>query len=305
MAHANETRDWRIYLDFAKVLIDEARRLYADEDLGLHLDQTAYALDATTIDLCLSLFPWAKFRKAKGAIRLHTLMDLRGSIPTMIVVSHGKIHETSILKLMTFEPGAIYVMDRGYVDFTSLYRIDQSSAFFVVRCKNALRFKRRYSHPIDKATGLQSDQTVVLTTFYPRKNYPDALRRVRYRDPETGVLYTFLTNNVRLPALTIAQLYRRRWQIELFFKWIKQHLRIKAFYGTSENAVKTQVWIAISVYALVAIAKKRMELDLSLYTILQILSVSLFGKAPVLQVFSNRTDTERDDMIYKQLTLFD
>ena len=192
LAHANETRDWRIYLDFAKVLIDEARRLYADEDLGLQLDQTAYALDATTIDLCLSLFPWAKFRKAKDAIRLHTLMDLRGSIPTMIVVSHGKIHETSILKLMTFEPGAIYVMDRGYVDFTSLYRIDQSSAFFVVRCKNALRFKRRYSHPIDKATGLQSDQTVVLTTFYPRKNYPDALRRVRYRDPETGVLYTFL-----------------------------------------------------------------------------------------------------------------
>jgi hypothetical protein len=305
LAHANETRDWRIYMGFAQVLISSARRLYANEDLGMDLGQALYALDSTVIDLCLSLFPWAKFRKRKAAIKLHTLLDLRASIPVMIVISDGKAHDTNILALMEFEPDAIYVMDRGYVDFPSLHRIDLSKAFFVTRAKKRFRFKRRYSHPVDKSTGVQSDQTIVLAGFYPKQSYPEPLRRIRYIEPKEGKRYVFLTNNFSLPAATIAMIYHSRWQIELFFKWIKQHLRIKAFYGTSENAVRTQVWIAISVYVLVAITKKRMELSQSLYTILQVLSVSLFEKVPLSLAFSQIDDDSSDDTLHEQLTLFD
>ena len=264
LAHANEVRDWRIYADFAQVLIGIARRLYANDDFGVELDQTVYALDATTIDLCLSLFPWAKFREKKGAVKLHTLLDLRGGIPSLVIITHGKVHDVNILDDLAVEAGAIYIMDRGYLDFARLYSIHQSMAFFVTRAKSNFDFKRLYSHPVDKSMGVQSDQTIVLKNFYPKKYYPEKLRRIRYLDIEKNKRLVFLTNNFTLPALTIAELYRCRWKVELFFKWIKQHLRIKKFFGTSENAVKTQIWIAISVYVLVAIVKKRLNLKGSL-----------------------------------------
>ena len=260
LAYTNENRDWRIYADFAQVLIHIARKLYANEDLGLELDQTVYALDSTTIDLCLSLFPWARFRKRKGAVKMHTLLDLRGNIPVFIEITDGKVHDVNILDNIIPEPGSFYVMDKAYVDFTRLFTISQSLAFFVVRAKSNFNYRRLYSHPVDKSEGVKSDQTIVLTGFYPAKQYLGKLRRIRYFDKERNKNLTFLTNNFILPALTIAKLYKYRWQIELFFKWIKQHLRIKAFYGNSENAVKTQIWIAISVYVLVAIIKKRLNL---------------------------------------------
>jgi hypothetical protein len=287
LANANQVRDWRIYANFAQVLIHIARSLYANEDFGLELDQTVYALDSTTIDLCLALFPWAKFRKRKGAVKLHTLLDLRGSIPTVIFITHGKVHDIQFLDHLLKEPGAIYLMDRGYVDFARLYKIQQSMAFFVTRTKRNFNFKRLYSHPIDKASGLQCDQTIVPMNFYAKKDYPEKLRRIRFFDFEKNKHLVFLTNNFILPALTITELYRCRWRVELFFKWIKQHLRIKVFYGTTENAVKTQIWTAISVYVLVAIIKKRLNLDSSLYTILQILSVTVFEKTPILQALSS------------------
>ena len=304
LAHANETRDWRIYADFAQVLIQTARELYAAEDFGLELDRTVYALDATIIDLCLSVFPWAKFRKGKAAVKLHTLLDLRGSIPVVISITHGKIHDVNILDELLIEAGAVYIMDRAYVDFARLYRIHQSQAFFVTRAKSNFVFKRLYSQPVDKSTGVRVDQTVTVTGFYTLKGYPDKLRRICYLDAETNKRLVFLTNNFTLPAQVIAQLYKCRWQVELFFKWIKQHLRIKAFYGTTENAVKTQIWIAISVYVLVAIVKKRLKLDRSLYTILQILSVSLFEKTPILQALSHIDYDETMDDDDNQLNLF-
>ncbi len=304
LADANENRDWRIYADFAQVLIAEARGLYADEDFGVELDNTVYALDASTIDLCLSLFPWAKFRRTKGAVKLHTLLNLRGSIPEFIHISDGKLHDVNVLDMMIPETGSIYVMDRGYVDFKRLYALHQATAFFVTRAKSNLRCKRRYSHPVDKTTGLRCDQTIVLTGVRSKKDYPETMRRVVYRDAETTKRFVFLTNNFVLPALTIAQLYKARWQVELFFKWIKQHLRIKAFYGTSENAVKTQIWIAVCVYVLVAIVKKHLGLDHSLYTILQILSVGLFEKTPVLRAFPGYDSRNDIDDSCKQLKLF-
>ncbi len=286
LAHANQVRDWRICADFAHVLIGQARILYAKEDFGLQLKQTVYAFDATTIDLCLSLFPWAQFRQRKGAIKLHTLMDLRGSIPTLIFVTHGKVHEVNLLDDLVIEPGAIYIFDRGYLDFARLYKIHRAGAFFIIRAKSNFRFRRLYSQKADKAKGVQADQIIELHGFYARKDYPDRLRRIRYYDAEKKKRLIFLTNNFILPATTIAELFRCRWKIELFFKWIKQHLRIKAFYGTSENAVKTQIWIAISVYVLVAIIKKKLKVKASLYTMLQILSVSLFEKTPLFQLLS-------------------
>lgn len=291
MAHANETRDWRIYADFAQVLIKIARELYAEEDFGLELDQTVYAFDSTILDLCLSVFPWAKFRKGKAGIKLHTLLDLQGNIPVIIRITPAKIHDVNILDDLLFEAGAIYVFDRAYVDFARLYRIHQSRAFFLSRAKSNFVFKRLYSQPVDKSTGVRADQIIMVTGFYTLKDYPKKLRRIRYFDSVTKKRLVFLTNNFDLPASTIAQLYKCRWQVELFFKWIKQHLRIKAFYGTTENAVKTQIWVAISIYVLVAIVKKRLKLDRSLYSILQILSVSLFEKTPILQVLS-ATDYE-------------
>ena len=305
LAHANEVRDWRIYADFAQGLIARARVLYADEPFGLELDHTIYALDSTTIDLCLSLFPWATFRKRKGAVKLHTLLDVRANIPTAVYVTTGKVHDVNILDALAIEAGAIYLIDRAYLDCARLYRIHQSQAFFVTRAKSTTDLRRLYSHPVDKATGLQCDQTVVFANFYPHQNYPETLRRIRFRDPETGKRLVFLTNNFLLPARTIALLYKYRWAIELFFKWIKQHLRLKAFFGTSENAVKTQVWIAISVYVLVAIVKKEIPLPCSLYTILQVLSVNLFEKTPILQAFSNDDYKERKEPEYGQLYLFD
>jgi len=305
LAKANENRDWRIYADFAQVLIHIARKLYANEDFGVELEQTVYALDSTTIDLCLSLFPWARFRKHKGAVKVHTLLDLRGSIPTFIQITDGKVHDVNILDEIIPEPGAFYIMDRGYLDFLRLYTLHQHSAFFITRAKKRFRFHRIYSHPIDKSTGLQCDQTIVLTGFYPSMFYPEKLRRIRYFDHETGKRFVFLANNFTLPALTITQLYKCRWQIELFFKWIKQHLRIKAFFGTSENAVKTQIWIAISVYVLVAIMKKRLCLNLSLYTTLQILSVTLFEKFPLSQVLTDLKYNSMDTYFSNQLQLFD
>jgi hypothetical protein len=286
LAHANETRDWRIYADFAQILIAQTRELYTGEDLGIDLDSNIYALDSTTIDLCLSLFPWARFRKTKGAIKLHTLMNLRGSIPEFILISDGKLHDVNILDILIPEPGAYYVMDRAYIDFGRLYEWHQAKTFFVTKAKGNFKFKRRYSHRVDKSTGVLCDQTVLLTTFYPAKAYPVPLRRIKYFDQEKGKRLVFLTNDFDLPALTIAQIYRARWQIELFFKWIKQHLRVKAFYGTSFNAVKTQIWIAVSTYLLVAIVKKELRLELSLYTILQVLSLSLFERMPILQAFA-------------------
>ena len=282
LADANESHDWRIFADFAQVLIAIARPLHARDPIGVDLEQSLYALDSTTIDLCLSLFPWAKFRRRKAAVKMHTLLDLHGNIPTFIRVTSGDVHDVNILDEIMPEAGAFYVMDRAYIDFQRLYVFTLSSAFFVVRTKSNVLIQRRYSHPVDKNTGVRSDQTVILTSFESASAYPDALRRVSYFDVETNKRLKFLTNNFVLPALTIAQIYKCRWQVELFFKWIKQHLRIKAFYGTSENAVKTQIWIAVSVYVLVAIVRKRLGLEASLYQTLQILSVTLFEKTPIL-----------------------
>jgi DDE family transposase/uncharacterized protein DUF4372 len=293
LANANQVRDWRIYADFAQVLIGQARRLYANDEFGVDLDQTAYALDSTTIDLCLTLFPWAKFRRHKAAVKLHTLLDLRGSIPSWVVITDGKVHDVNLLDQLVFEAGAFYIFDRGYLDFARLYRIHQSSAFFVTRAKSNFEFHRLCSQPVDKSTGVLSDQIIRLKVFYSRQGYPEKLRRVHYLDADSNRRLVLLTNNFTLSARDIADLYRCRWQVELFFKWIKQHLRIKAFYGTTDNAVKTQVWIAISVYVLVAIVKKQLNLDQSLYSILQVLSVTLFEKTPILRAFS-ATDTEQE-----------
>jgi len=304
LAHANQVRHWRIYADFAQILITQARTLYANEDFGVELKQTVYAFDATTIDLCLSLFPWAQFRQRKGAIKLHTLLDLRGNIPTLIFVTHGKVHEVNLLDELFVEPGAIYILDRGYLDFARLYKIHQAHAFFIIRAKSNFRFRRIYSQPVDKSKGVQVDQIIELHGFYVHKDYPERLRRIRYFDAEKNKRLIFLTNHFTLSAFTIAELFRCRWKIELFFKWIKQHLRIKAFYGTSENAVKTQIWIAISVYVLVAIVKKQLKVDLSLYTMLQILSVTLFEKTPLLQLLSQIDPKETESDFPNQLKLF-
>jgi len=306
LADANEKRDWRIYADFAQVLINIARDLYVDDDFGVELDETVYALDASTIDLCLSLFPWAKFRKTKGAIKLHTLLDLRGSIPTFLSITDGKVHDVNILDELIPEPGAFYIMDRGYLDFERLYVLNQCMAFFIIRSKRNTKFRRLYSRQVDKSTGLRCDQTIVLSGVNTADEYPEKLRRVKYFDSSTDKRFSFLTNNFIVPALVIAELYRCRWQVELFFKWIKQHLRIKSFYGTSMNAVKTQIWIAVSVYVLVAIVKKRLRLnDLSLYTILQILSVTLFEKSSLLEVLTQSQYNISGIYQDKQLKLFD
>jgi IS4 transposase len=305
LAGANESRDWRIFADFAQVLIRIARPLYAADPIGVDLDHSVYALDSTTIDLCLSLFPWAKFRRHKGAVKMHTLLDLHGNIPTFISITSGKVHDVRILDEITPEAGAFYVMDRGYVDFERLYVFTLSSAFFVVRTKSNVLIQRRYSHPVDKTTGVRSDHTVILTAGNSVKAYPDQLRRVSYLDAKTRKRFKFLTNNFSLPALTIALIYKSRWQVELFFKWIKQHLRIKAFYGTSENAVKTQIWVAVSVYVLVAIVRKRLALGSSLYQILQILSVTLFEKTPILQALQSSDSQEELPGSGNQLILFD
>lgn len=304
LANANQVRDWRIYADFAHVLIQSARELYRDEPFGLELKQTVYALDATTVDLCLSLFPWAQFRRKKSAVKLHTLLDLRGSIPTVVIVTGGQIHEVNILDQLLWEAGAIYLMDRGYLDFRRLYRLHQSGAFFVTRAKKRFDCRRLYSQGVDKNTGLQCDQIVLLNNPVPKRGYPERLRRVRYYDQINHQRLVFLTNNFLLPALTIAKLYQCRWKVELFFRWIKQHLRIKAFYGTSPNAVSTQIWIAISVYLLVAILKKRLHLERSLHSILQILSLSLFEKIPILQALSGPQCDEIDPNLCNQLNLF-
>jgi hypothetical protein len=305
LANANATRDWRIYCEFAQSLIGTARRLYADEPFGVDLKDTVYALDATTIDLCLSVFPWAPFRSTKAAIKLHTLLDLRGNIPSFIFISDGKLHEVNILDQLVPEPGAFYVMDRGYIDFERLSRFDEAGSFFVTRAKSNLKVQRRYSHPVDRNTGLICDQTVVLTGFYSRKGFESPLRRIKFKDPESGKTLVFLTNNFALPALTITKLYRLRWQIELFFKWIKQHLRIKAFFGTSENAVKTQIWIAVSVYVLVAIVKKRLKLSASLYEILQILSLTMFERIPLHQLLTLSEPDPTMSVAVSQLNLFE
>jgi hypothetical protein len=305
LADANESRDWRIVADFAQVLITIAKPLYATEPFGVDLAATVYAFDSTTIDLCLALFPWARFRQTKGAIKLHTLLDLRGNIPEVVYLSDGKLHDVKALDVLVPLPGAYYVLDRGYLDFGRLFRFQELGAFFVTRAKTNLQFVRRYSHPVDKATGLQCDQTIALTGPKTATLYPLPLRRIRYTDPDTGKRLVFLTNDFTLPALTIAQLYKARWQVELFFKWIKQHLRIKAFYGTSANAVKIQVWVAISVYVLVAIVKKRLGLSQSLYTILQVLSVTLFEKVPIYQALALMPDTTSAGEGCNQLLLFD
>jgi len=304
LAEANEMRDWRIYADFAQHLIRLARQLYHKEALAVELQNTVYALDATTIDLCLSLFPWARFRETKGAVRLHTLLDLRGNIPSFIHISDGKLHEVNVLDIIPLETGAFYIMDRGFLDFSRLHAVTRASAFFVIRAKSNLKCRRLYSHPVDKVTGVVCDQSILLTLPKSAGDYPDKLRRVRYYDAETEKTLVFLTNNFLLPAITIAQLYKQRWQVELFFKWIKQNLRIKSFYGTSENAVKTQIWIAVSVYLIVAIIKKRLNIQESLYTILQVLSVSLFERTSMFQLltfYDYINDTGRD---LNQLNLF-
>ena len=305
LAEANESRDWRIYADFAQVLIGIARPLYARDPIGVDLDQSLYALDSTTIDLCLSLFPWARFRKHKAAVKMHTLLDLHGNIPTFISITDGKVHDVNILDEFLPEAGAFYIMDRGYVDFERLFEFTLSSAFFVVRTKSNVLLQRRYSHAVDKTTGVRSDHTVILTAMDSATAYPDALRRVTYLDVETKKRFKFLTNNFTLPALTIAQIYKCRWQVELFFKWIKQHLRIKTFFGTSENAVKTQIWIAVSVYVLVAIVRKRLGLEASLYQILQILSVTLFEKTPILRALQAPDFENELGDSGNQLILFD
>jgi hypothetical protein len=305
LADANELRDWRIYFEFAQRLIVKARALYASEDFGVELANTVYALDATTIDLCLSMFPWAPFRSTKAAVKLHTLLDLRGSIPTFIHISDGKLHDVNVLDLLIIEAGAFYIMDRGYLDFERLYALDQASGFFVTRGKRNLDARRLYSAPVDRNSGLICDQTIVLNGYYAAKGYPGHLRRIRYRDPETGKRLVFLTNQFALPPLTICALYKCRWQVELFFKWIKQHLRIKRFYGTSENAVRTQIWIAISVYVLVAIIKKQLNLEVSLHTLLQILSVTLFEKLPLQQAVADIVPITNDIVLHNQLKLFE
>ena len=305
LADANESHDWRIFADFAQVLIAIARPLYAGDPIGVDLDATLYALDSTTIELCLSLFPWARFRKHKAAVKMHTLLDLHGNIPTFISITDGKVHDVNILDQILPEAGAFYVMDRGYVDFERLFVSTLSAAFFVVRTKSNVLLQRRYSHPVDKTTGVRSDHIVILTAIDSATAYPEQLRRISYLDVATRKRFKFLTNNFTLPALTIARIYKCRWQVELFFKWIKQHLRIKAFYGTSENAVKTQIWIAVSVYVLVAIVRKRLGLKISLYQILQILSVTLFEKTPILQAL--QPSDSQDDLLdcANQLSLFD
>jgi hypothetical protein len=304
LADANELRDWRIFADFAQVLIAIARPLYAADAMGVDLDQSLYALDSTTIDLCLELFPWAKFRKHKGAVKMHTLLDLHGNIPTFIHITDGKVHDVNILDELPIETGAFYVMDRGYVDFERLYRFTLNGSFFVTRTKANILLQRRYSHPVDTTTGVRSDHTVILTTRGSASLYPDALRRVTYCDPETGKRLKFLSNNFTLPALVIGQIYKKRWEVELLFRWIKMHLRIKAFYGTSENAVKTQIWIAVSVYVLVAIVRKRLNLEASLYQLLQVFSVTLFEKTPILQAL--QPDDSQNELYdsCNQLNLF-
>ena len=304
LADANESRDWRIYADFAARLIAQCRALYASEDLGLELSNTVYALDSTTIDLCLSVFPWAHFRTTKAAVKMHTLLDLRGSIPSFIHVSDGKLHDVHALDLLTPEAGAIYVMDRGYVDFARLHRLHLAGAFFVTRAKSNLKAHRVYSAPTDRDTGILCDQRIALDGFYSKQDYPTQLRRVRFNDPEAGKTLVFLTNQMILPAATICALYKNRWQVELFFKWIKQHLRIKQFFGTSENAVKTQIWIAVSVYVLVAIVRKKLNLDVSLYTLLQVLSLTLFEKMPLQQAFPDDDYTSDSGSTSNQLNLF-
>jgi hypothetical protein len=304
LADANEAHDWRIYADFAQVLIGIARPMYANESLGFDLDNTVYALDSTTIDLCLSVFPWARFRARKAAIKMHTLLDLRGPIPTFIEVSEGKLHDVNILDTIVPEPAAFYVMDRAYVDFERLHVFHRSGAFFVTRTKRGVLLRRRYSQPVDASTGLRSDHTVVLVSADSRKHYPDPLRRIHYHDAEQDRGLRFLTNNFDLPARTICLLYKARWQVELFFRWVKQHLRIKAFFGYSENAVKTQIWIAVSVYVLVAIVKKRLALQASLHEILQVLSVTLFEQTPILQAFDDAESQEKSTQISNQLSLW-
>jgi len=308
LAEANEKRDWRIYADLCQILIAQARALYADEEFGIELNGTAYALDSTTIDLCLSLFPWASFRKHKAAVKMHTLLDLQGNIPSFIEITEGKLHDVNILDILVPEPGAFYIMDRGYLDFGRLYTFTQFLAFFVIRAKRNTKFRRLYSHPVDRTDGLKCDQTIMLVTPKSLAGYPEKLRRVKYFDIEKEKPLVFMTNNFVLPALTIANLYKCRWQIELFFKWIKQHLRIKAFYGTSENAVKTQIWIAVSTYVIVAILRKRLNLKLNLYTILQILSVNLFEKVKLNQLLENYNYNimpNSKEQFCKQLNLFD
>ena len=308
LADANEKRDWRIYADFCQILISQARSLYANEDFGIELDDTTYALDSTTIDLCLSLFPWAAFRKHKAAVKMHTLMDIRGNIPSFIEVTSGNIHDVNILDILTLEPGAFYIMDRAYLDFARLYNITQLLSFFITRAKKNTKFRRIYSHPVDRNCGLICDQTIMMVNYQSLQDYPEKLRRIKYFDSERAKQLVFLTNNFLLPALTVANLYKCRWQIELFFKWVKQHLRIKAFYGTSENAVKTQIWIAVAAYVLVAIIRKRLYLEHNLYTILQILSVTLFEKVPLNQLFENydcKMFTDFKEPLYNQLNLVD
>jgi len=305
LADANEKRDWRIYRDVAQVLIRIARDLYAGDDFGLQLDETVYALDASIIDLCLSVFPWAGFRRTKSAVKLHTLLDLRGNIPSFIAITDGRYHEVNILDVLLMEPGAIYIMDRGYLDFERLYNVDQAAAFFIIRSKANTRMRRLYSQAVDKSCGLRCDQIVVPAGFYSAKNYPGKLRRIKFYDQDQKRHLVFLTNHFKLPALQVSELYRYRWKVELFFKWIKQHLRIKAFYGTSENAVKTQIWIAICVYVLVAIIKKQLKIELSLYTILQILSLTSFEKISLLQLLTENEYRNQIATGHMQLNLFD
>jgi hypothetical protein len=305
LAHANATRDWRIYADFAQRLIGIARRLYVDEPFGVDLANTAYALDSTTIDLSLSLFPWAPFRSTKAAVKMHTLLDLRGNIPSFIHISDGKLHDVNVLDQLIAEAGAFYIMDRGYIDFARLYRLHQAGAFFVTRAKKNMQAQRRYSHPVDRSTGLIYDQTLVLQGYQSAKDYPETLRGVRYKDPDTGKRLLFITNNTALPASSICALYKARWQVELFFRWIKQHLRVKAFFGTSENAVKAQIWIAVSVYVLVAIVRKRLKLSRSLYEILQILSLNQFEKTSLDTLLSRSAAVSKIDQSVNQLILFD
>jgi len=304
LAKANENRDWQIYADFAQVLINKARKLYANEDFGVQLKRATYALDSTTIDLCLSLFPWAKFRKHKAAVKVHTLMDLRGSIPCFIRITDGKVHDVNILDELTLEPGALYIMDRGYLDFARLYTFTQNLSSFVTRAKSNFDYRRLYYRKVDKSTGLRCDQTIMLNGFYASQDYPAVLRRIGYFDIETNKNFVFLTNNFTLPALTVARLYKCRWQIEIFFKWIKQYLRIKTFFGTTENAVKTQIWIAISVYVLIAIVKKELKIKLSLGEILQILSIVLFEKVPITQVLMKSMSQNENSQFHNQLLLF-
>jgi len=305
LAHANKTRDYRIYEDLAHFLISRARKLYVNEDFGIELEQSAYAIDATTIDLCLSLFPWARFRKRKGGIKLHTLMELKGNIPCVIWISEAKTHDVAFLDDIDYEPGSFYIMDKAYIDYQRLFELNMSKAFFVTRAKTNMSYTRRAYRKVDKTTGLRSDQTIALKGFYASKDYPEILRRITFKDPETGKRFTFLTNNFKLDALTIALLYKCRWQIELFFKWIKQHLRIKSFFGNTHNAVKTQIWIAISVYVLVAIIKKELKIERSLYEMLQILSISLFEQLTIEEAFMNIDLQTQNPSVCKQLSLFD